>query len=84
VNLDCLGNLTGWQTIAGTSYQYTRQDISVNGGSVGKCDNGLHTITSAQPFGLTVWAWDQYVSYAYPAGASVQPINSVIVPAVPH
>ncbi len=84
VSLDCLGNLTGWQTITGTTYQYTRQDISISGAAVGKCDNGLHTITSQQPFGLTVWAWDQYVSYAYPAGASVQPINSVIVPAVPH
>ena len=49
---------------------------------------------STVPFGLTVWGWgseatgdgltsgtnSQYVSYAYPAGASVQPINTIVVP----
>ncbi len=84
VTLDCAGVLTGWQPISGTKYEYTRTDISLNGTAVGKCDNGLHTISSPLPFGLTVWAWDQYVSYAYPAGASVQAINTVIVPATPH
>ncbi len=84
VTLDCAGAVGGWQTIPGTKYQYTRQDISVNGAAVGKCDNGLHTISSTLPFGLTVWAWDQYVSYAYPAGASVQAINTIVVPATPH
>lgn len=43
-------------------------------------------------FGLTVWGWgsaasggfsSQAVSYAYPAGASVKPINTVVVPATP-
>jgi len=51
---------------------------------------------SASPFGLTVWGWgsaetgvtgdpgySQYVSYAYPAGASVQAINNVVVPPPP-
>jgi hypothetical protein len=33
---------------------------------------------------MTVWGWDQYCSYAYPGGASVQPINSVVVVPVPH
>ncbi len=84
VTLDCAGVLKGWQSIAGTKYQYTRQDITIAAAKVGTCDNGLHSIKSTVPFGLTVWGWDQYVSYAYPAGASVQPINTVIVPAVPH
>ena len=48
------------------------------------------------PFGVTVWGWGsaatgevgsgfytQYVSYAYPAGASVQPINTVVIPPTP-
>lgn len=90
VNLDCAGNLTGWQPL-GTSgkYQYTRQDlVTGNFAKVGNCDNGRHTITSTEPFGLTVWGWGSelttsfttdYVSYAYPAGASVQPINTVVV-----
>ncbi len=84
VKLDCIPSpLTGWQTIGGTVYQYTRVDISKDAKGQGQCDNGLHTISSSNPFGLTVWGWDQYVSYAYPAGASVQPINTVIVPAQP-
>jgi hypothetical protein len=68
--------------------------MSVNG-----CDNGRHEIFSDEPFGLTVWGWgsavtggsfgntggfySQAVSYAYPAGARVQPINTVVVPPTP-
>ncbi len=84
VTLDCAGVLTGWLPIAGTQYEYTRVDISIDAKAQGKCDNGPHTITSPHPFGMTVWGWDQYVSYAYPAGASVLPINSIVVPATPH
>ena len=42
-------------------------------------------MSSPQPFGVAVWGWGsaassvftQYVSYAYPAGASVKKINDV-------
>jgi hypothetical protein len=94
VTLDCAGTLTGWQSI-GTSgkYQYTRFDLSTgNFQGTGNCNNGRHTISSKIPFGVTVWGWGsaatgeqgmgfytQYVSYAYPAGAAVQPINSVVI-----
>ena len=60
--------------------------------AVGNCNNGRHEIHSKNPFGLTVWGWgsgetgnigagfySQYVSYAYPGGANVKPINSVVV-----
>jgi hypothetical protein len=64
----------------------------------GNCNNGRHQISSKNTFGLTVWGWGsaatgdgvtsgiqtQYVSYAYPAGASVQPINTVVVPPTPQ
>ncbi|MCC6558574.1 MAG: hypothetical protein IT372_37035, partial [Polyangiaceae bacterium] len=66
----------------------------------GNCNNGRHVISSDAPFGLTVWGWgsaatggifgggggfySQAVSYAYPAGASIQPINTVVVPPVPE
>ena len=46
--------------------------------------NGLHSIWSDAPFGITVWGFDEYVSYAYPAGASVRPINNVVVPPTPQ
>jgi hypothetical protein len=36
-------------------------------------------MNSDAPFGVTVWGWDRAVSYAYPAGAAVKPINNVVV-----
>ena len=39
---------------------------------MGRCGNGYHNAHSDLPFGLTVWGWDQVVSYAYPAGAGVR------------
>jgi hypothetical protein len=54
------------------------------GAKVGGCDNGRHEMTSAGPFGITVWGFDNSVSYAYPAGASIKPINSIVVPPVPR
>ena len=55
---------------------------------VGNCSNGRHEMKSDAPFGVTVWGWGskaamgvgtKLVSYAYPAGASIQPINDVTV-----
>jgi hypothetical protein len=94
VSLDCAGNLTGWAPI-GTAgnFEYTRIDlVRHNFQPMGNCNNGRHEIHSTKPFGLTVWGWgsgetgnvgagfySQYVSYAYPGGANVKPINSVVV-----
>ncbi len=95
VTLDCAGTLTGWQPI-GTSgkYEYTRFDlVTGNFQGTGTCNNGRHEAKSKVPFGITVWGWGsaatgeqgmgfytQYVSYAYPAGAGVAPINQVVIP----
>ena len=84
VTLDCAGVLTGWLPIgAGGQYELTRIDLCVYGAGQGACNNGVHTASSNTPFGLTVWGWDPYVSYAYPSGASVEPINTVVVPPIP-
>jgi hypothetical protein len=92
VFLDCSGKVNGWQQIGTTDYQYARVDmVTGNFQKVSGCDNGRHEIKSTDPFGLTVWGWgtiaaslpSTYVSYAYPAGASVQPINTVVVPPTP-
>jgi len=87
VVLDCAGPLTGWQPLGG--YEYTRADlVTGNFQNVGNCSNGRHEIKSDLPFGVTVWGWGSpssfsftttYVSYAYPAGASVAKINEVVV-----
>jgi len=84
VSLDCAtAPLGGWQPI-GVRYEYTRVDVQMGGAKVGGCDNGRHEMTSAAPFGVTVWGFDRSVSYAYPAGASVKPVNMVVVPVMLH
>jgi hypothetical protein len=92
VNIDCLTTpITGWQTVG--QYQWTRLDLQTGDFTdVGSCSNGRHELTSAAPFGLNVWGWGTpktssftcNVSYSYPGGMNVQPINSVIVPPTPH
>jgi hypothetical protein len=86
VELDCYGSLDGWQSIG--SYEWTRVDL-VTGDfePVGACDNGRHEMTSAGRFGLWVWGWGtpltttftSNVSYGYPGGMNVQPINDVVL-----
>jgi hypothetical protein len=94
VTLDCAGTLTGWTPIGSSgTYEITRRDL-VRHNFVGQsgCDNGSHESHSDGPYTLTVWGWgtaetgttstgiySQYTSYAYPAGASVQSINNVVV-----
>jgi hypothetical protein len=89
VTLDCAGVLQGWQPVG--DHEYTRIDlVTGNFQNVGGCSNGRHEMSSTAPFGLVVWGWGgyapltEYVSYAYPAGASVQPINEVIIPPTPR
>jgi hypothetical protein len=90
VTLDCAGTLTGWQSLG--DYEWTRIDlVRGNFEPQGSCDNGVHKMTSTQPFGLTVWGWGsaatpnqtQAVSYAYPAGMYVKPITDVVVQPIP-
>jgi hypothetical protein len=94
VILDCAGPVGGFQPIgASVDYEYTRFDlVRGNFEQQGNCNNGRREIHSEAAFGLTVWGWgthatdpftSTYVSYAYPAGASVQQINEVVVPPVP-
>ena len=95
VTLDCAGKVGGWSPVGtGGAYEFTRVDLVRHDfAPQGGCNNGRHEIHSDAPFGLTVWGWgsaetggnlspgySQYVSYAYPGGASVQPINPVVIP----
>jgi hypothetical protein len=95
VDLDCAGVLTGWQPVG--DYEWTRTDLMTgNFQGVGNCSTGRHEIKSDGPFGLWVWGWgtpltgmsgtpsySAWVSYGYPAGMSVQAINTVVVPPEP-
>lgn len=85
VLLDCAGVLDGWQSITG-DLEYTRYTISTGDFmSVGNCSNGLHRAHSDAPFGITVWGWGTpmshtpNVSYGYPGGMDVKPLNSVTI-----
>jgi len=94
VTLGCAGMLGGWQPID-ADHEFTRIDlVTGNYQNVGGCSNGRHELSSAGPFGVTVWGWgstatggfglgdpaySQYVSYAYPAGAGLRAINDVEV-----
>jgi len=92
VKIDCLSApIGGWQTVGG--YQYTYLDLQTGDfKDVSTCSNGRHELTSTAPFGLGVWGWGTpntssftaNVSYSYPGGMNVQPINSVVVPPTPH
>jgi len=76
VTLDCFGAIAAWTPIGNAPYQVARVDWAMQAGN---CSNGVHTATSEAPFGLTVWGTDIDTSYAYPAGMSVKPINTVVV-----
>ncbi|RLB54722.1 MAG: hypothetical protein DRI90_19985, partial [Deltaproteobacteria bacterium] len=91
VDLDCAGLLGGWQPVG--DYEWTRIDlITGDFQNVGNCSTGRHEISSAGRFGLWVWGWGtpltstftSNVSYGYPAGMNVQPINTVVIPPVPR
>jgi hypothetical protein len=87
VSLDCSGVVGGWTPLG--AYEYTRVDlVTGNFAGVNGCANGAHSIQSTAPFGVTVWGWGTsatfplsttYVSYAYPAGAGVKPVNTTVV-----
>ncbi len=85
VVLDCAGTLTGWQSIT-SDFQFVRVDLTTgNFQNVGSCSTGVREMHSDVPFGLWVWGWGavastpmtRNVSYAYPAGMNVAPINAV-------
>ncbi len=87
VTLDCAGTLTGWAPVG--DYEWTRIDLMRhNFAPQGNCSNGPHEMKSAGLFGLWVWGWGSpetttftaNVSYGYPGGMNVSPINSVVIP----
>ncbi len=91
VELDCAGILGGWTPVG--DYEWTRVDlITGDFQGVGNCSTGAHEMNSEGRFGLWVWGWGtpnttQFtanVSYGYPGGMNVTPINTVVIPPVPN
>ncbi len=87
VTLDCLGPILTWTPIT-ADFELARVDLQRgNFVDVGLCSTGRHEIKSDAPFGLWVWGWGTpetslftaNVSYGYPGGMNVTPINEVIL-----
>jgi hypothetical protein len=84
VTLACAGVLSGWTAFDATNgYEFTRVRIIKGGTPIGTCTSGVQTAMSEAPFGLTVWGWDDDVSYAYPAGMAARQINTIVPPVGP-
>jgi hypothetical protein len=90
VTLTCMGTIPAadWKPV-GTSgtYQIAHEMIVDNFTGQHGCNNGVNIMDSANPFGLWVWGWGSdetspktgWVSYGYPAGEAVLPINNVVI-----
>ncbi|MSP23790.1 MAG: hypothetical protein EXR75_01225 [Myxococcales bacterium] len=89
VTLDCAGVIGGFAPVdAAGAFEWARADLIVgNFQNVGNCSTGRHEIKSDAPFGLWVWGWGtpltstftKNVSYGYPGGMNVVPINNVVI-----
>jgi hypothetical protein len=77
VELDCAGRLSGWTRVGKSAYEVTYVDLVRDGVAMNGCHNGVHQAWSKNPFALTVWGWDQWVSYGFPAGTGTKPLNDV-------
>ncbi|MDF1562252.1 MAG: hypothetical protein P1V51_04365 [Deltaproteobacteria bacterium] len=54
----------GWVPIPGTPWVRGRATVS----------DGAHRVSATAPIGLTVYGYDEYVSYGYPGGLDLRPI----------
>jgi hypothetical protein len=87
VDLKCMGNITNWQPV-GTAGEYEIAHVKLVdhwNSMAGTCNNGIQEMTSGGPFGVWVWGWGSedtstgWVSYGYPAGEGILPINDVVI-----
>lgn len=86
VTLKCMGTIGGWQPVGTTGdYEIAFVKLVDRFAGQGGCNNGVNVMDSDAPFGVWVWGWGSedtntgWVSYGYPAGEGVLPINDVII-----
>jgi hypothetical protein len=87
VTLDCMGGpITSWQPVGGQAdYEIAFIKTVDHFNGMNGCNNGVHTMDSKGGFGVWVWGWGSedtstgWVSYGYPAGEGVLPINDVVI-----
>ncbi len=59
--------VSGFTAVGGTGYGVARVPVPNSG-------NGTHSITSSDPFGITVYGYGAYTSYWYPGGLNLADI----------
>ncbi len=85
VKLACMGNISGWQPVGNGDYEIAFVKLVDHFNGMNGCNNGVNTMDSSAPFGVWVWGWGSedtntgWVSYGYPAGEGVLPINDVVI-----
>ncbi len=85
VDLKCMGTISGWSPVGNGDYEITYVKLVDHFNGQGGCNNGVNVMDSTAPFGVWVWGWGSedtntgWVSYGYPAGEGVLPINDVII-----
>jgi hypothetical protein len=86
VTLACMGTVSGWQPVGtGGEFEIAFVKLVDHWAGQGGCNNGINVMDSEAPFGVWVWGWGSedtttgWVSYGYPAGEGVLPINDVII-----
>ncbi|MBI5529794.1 MAG: IgGFc-binding protein [Deltaproteobacteria bacterium] len=58
-------NVAGFAPVGSGKYGVAKKSVGA----------GTHTVTADAPVGITVFGYDQYVSYAYPGGLNLIPLN---------
>jgi hypothetical protein len=76
VTLDCVGPVTGWTSVAYSEFETVTVPMIQDDVPLGSCTSGRHVAKSASPFGLTIWGWGQFASYAHPAAAAARAIST--------
>jgi len=87
VTLQCMQGapITGWQPVGNGDYEIAYVKLVDRWNGMNGCNNGVNVMDSEVPFGVYVWGWGSedtmtgWVSYGYPAGEGVLPINEVII-----
>lgn len=78
VTVDCLGTIEDWTPVgASGNFEVAQVDLVRGGEGVGACTNGRHSAESTGTFGMTVWGYDSYASYAYPAGGNARTLREL-------
>ena len=85
VDLQCMGNISSWTPVGNGDYEIAHVTLVDHWMGMNGCNNGVQRMSSGGPFGVWVWGWGSedtntgWVSYGYPAGEGVLPINDVII-----